>query len=320
MEVLQRWIFIFGPPEEIFSDQGSHFVSELFQLYTKTMNATAKFSPTYTAHPNLVERVNQTLIRSLKNYVNKTHDNWDVHVEAATAGYNQRYQDSIGFSPHEAVFGYRPRVPQFTEVDKPEYKNAINHFTNLETIRSTVKSNMEKSIEKSTTNANKKRKSPIRYFPGELVLVRKVKIPKFGETTKFLPNYTLPFRIVNRLSDISYVIRPFNDDDAPTRIVHVSKIKRYFPRRTTNVNLVSSNGKHLNFVMPRKIVRVFTIGEITNCMLYIISFFEKHIPNVYHGHSVLLPYCLAERFMRICNKPFCEDYGCHSGTGNPDHY
>jgi hypothetical protein len=231
----------FSAPEEVLSDMGKHFVSELFALYVEQVKATAKFSPTYTAHPNLVERPNQTLIHSLRNFVNEHHTDWDLYTEACVSGYNKRYHDSLKTSPHEVVFGYKPRLPQFTDVTKPRHKLAKTHFRNLDMLRSTAKSNLQKATKRSTDQANLKRKVPPRYYPDEFVLILRPRKPKKDSklTKKLIPHYTKPYKIVKRLSDLIYTAVPMDNPTGKIEVIHVSKMKRYFPRQVNCIKTIN---------------------------------------------------------------------------------
>ena len=54
--------------------------------------------------------MNKTIKQILLMYVNTNHTNWDVHLQAAISAYNTAIQDSIGYSPHEVLFGRKPSL------------------------------------------------------------------------------------------------------------------------------------------------------------------------------------------------------------------
>jgi hypothetical protein len=296
MNVLQRWINFFGPPEEIFSDQGKHFLNELFAEYTKTIQASAVFSPTYTAHPNLVERVNQTLVHSLRNYVNQHHDNWDKFVESCTTGYNQRYQDSLKTSPHEVVFGFKPRIPQFTDTTKTTYKKAKDHFRGLDTIRREARRNLEKAIQISTGQANKRRKDPPILRPGEIILLLRPRQPKKRQTTKFLKHYTKPHVIEQRLSDLMYTAKPLGKPNAKSQKVHISKIKRYLPRKVNCISTFSPySGKRIDFIPDPRVKEECSTHVIYTTISYMLSELSHHLKEYIDMFKYRVPYALATR-------------------------
>src|SRR5579859_2584985 len=300
--LLEKWVNLFGPPEEIFSDSGSHFIADLFQEYVQTCKATALFSPTYTAHPNLVERVNQTLIHSLRNYVNEYHNNWDDFVESCTAGYNKRYQDSLQTSPHEVVFGYKPRIPQFTDTTKPIYKKAKTHFKNLDTIRSEAKRNLERAIKRSTDHENKKRRPPPILYPGETVLLLRPRQPKPHETKKFLKHYTKPHIIVSRLSDLMYTVVPLKNPKAIPQKAHITKLKKYFPRRVNVIKTVSpGSGKPIHFIPEKNVVRDFCTHSIFTVIKYIIGEFYSTIGDNLSQFRFRVPYELVKQCEYLWN-------------------
>jgi hypothetical protein len=239
-----------------------------------TMKATAVFSPTYTAHPNLVERVNQTLIHSMRNYVADHHKNWDDYLDSCTAGYNQRYQDSLKISPHEAVFGYKPRIPQFTDITNPVYKKAKTHFKRLDKLRKQIKLNLETATKASTERVNAKREQPTRYYPGEMVLIlkpRKVE-PKSGLTKKFRPHYEVIYKVVERLSDVTYKVVPYDKPGDKPQIAHVSKMKRYFSRPVNNIRIrVPKYSTPVYFQPGKHALRKFSVNVIMKSIDHVIN-------------------------------------------------
>jgi len=303
--VLLEWIKMFGPPEEIFSDQGTHFIAELVTQYRAVCKSNAKFSPTYTAHPNMVERVNQTLVHSLRNYVDESHTNWDLYVEPCTAGYNKRYHKSLEMSPHEAVFGYKPRIPQLSEIQPTQYKFAKQHFKDLETIRETARLNLEKATKASTDQANKKRKTPHNFYKGELILIRKPRMvkPKSKKTTKFLPHYTTPYEVVKKLSDLSYVVIPYGQSDPKHReIAHISKIKRYYPRFVNNVTVtVPARNEIATIEFEPKTVARFPVDIILKTIDTFVDMLSNKGYNMYK-QTYKLPYEFVQTAAKVLSR------------------
>ena len=281
MKLLEKWCLLFSAPFEITSDMGSHFVSELFQEYVTVMKAKTRFTPSYTAHPNLVERTNQILIRTLRNYVNDDHTNWDKYVDHCTAGYNMRYQDSIGMSPHEAVFGYKPILPQLSDISQRNYSTGKQHFEGLNVLRQQAKSRLEEANRKSTDYMNKKRRPPIRYYPGELVIIKRPRMKKDKQTRKFLKHYTEPYTIVERQSDLMYVVIPCNTTgQEKMETVHVAKIKKYFPQEIKTMSISVSTpetSKRMNMIFPLNaaVKRRKSVNTIMDAINHFVKIYTK---------------------------------------------
>jgi hypothetical protein len=131
---------------------------------------------------------------------------------------------------------------------------------------------MARSIEKSTAQVNKKRKPNPQYYPGENILILKPRVPKMGETKKFLPSYTKVYTIKKKLSDLLYTAVPAEAPDAKPEMVHVSKIKRYFLRRTNSVTIASPVQKiPVKFRLNRHIVQKYPVNTIWHCIYYALQ-------------------------------------------------
>jgi len=197
-------------------------------------------------------------------------------------------------SPHEALFGTKPIIPQFSDIQKKSYATAKQHFDNLEAIRQTAQSNIEKGTKKSTDQANKDRRPPTKYYPNELVLLRRPRLPKDGQTKKFLPHYSEPYEVVKRLSDILYLVVPQGKKDiAKAETAHISKMKRYYTRSVNTLFAVVKN-RHVPICVDKKILRTFTITNINYAIevFCAIKNLEKQARTVVQPEAYSLHYSL----------------------------
>jgi hypothetical protein len=269
--VLQEWTHIIGFPEEIVSDQGSHFKSSEFKEYVTAIGAKHTFTPTYIAHPNLVERINGILVHSLRNYVAEKHNSWDLYIQSLTSGYNKRVQNSLTMSPHEAMFAVKPRLPIFSQLDTENTPvTADQHFKNMELTRSTAKQKLKNAVKYSTDKANKFRKPPRRYYPGEFILLKRPRqvSPGSGDTTKFLKHYVGPYEVVEKLSDLTYKVKKC-DDDKP-EITHVLKMKKFFPKSINAINCVTPLGGESSIQIEQETKDQFPIHKILRATAYFL--------------------------------------------------
>lgn len=105
VEFLSRELFPFvGVPREIFSDNGSQFVSKTFQEYLSKMGILHLKSPFYTPQANAAERVNRSVLSAVRAYI-KHHNEWDEHLPLITAALRGGYHQSLGTSPYFTLFG-----------------------------------------------------------------------------------------------------------------------------------------------------------------------------------------------------------------------
>ena len=81
--------FRYSPPQQLLSDLGSNFLSEIVRETCKLLNIERIYTSPY--HPQtdgLLEKFHSTLGKNLSMYVTRDHQNWDLFVRAVCYGYN----------------------------------------------------------------------------------------------------------------------------------------------------------------------------------------------------------------------------------------
>ena len=102
----------FSPPEQLLSDQGRQFESQLLTEVCKLLGIQKSRTTSY--HPQcdgLVERWNRTLLQSLATSVSDHPENWDEFVTKICFAYNTSVHPTTGFSPFYLTFGRQARLP-----------------------------------------------------------------------------------------------------------------------------------------------------------------------------------------------------------------
>ena len=120
---VEHWVFKYGPPKTLLSDNGSNFASKLFQRVCGYVGVANLYTSTY--HPQTngqVERYNRTILAMLRNYVNEHQDDWDQYVTALTYAYNTSVHRSTGTMPFELVLSNPPaRFSMHYDIGEPRY-------------------------------------------------------------------------------------------------------------------------------------------------------------------------------------------------------
>ena len=94
-----------GIPEEILSDQGANFMSELLQeLYHLLHIRRIRTTPYHPQTDGLVERFNGTLKGMLRKFVGRGQKDWDEYLPYLLFAYREVPQESTGFS--QCCFSY----------------------------------------------------------------------------------------------------------------------------------------------------------------------------------------------------------------------
>ncbi|KAJ8025597.1 hypothetical protein HOLleu_33193 [Holothuria leucospilota] len=112
LQALLKFFTLFGLPKEIQSDQGSNFMSTVFQQMLYELGIDQIKSSAY--HPEsqgALERFHQTLKNMLKTYCHDNERDWDEGIPFVMFAARESIQESLGFSPFELVFGHTVRGP-----------------------------------------------------------------------------------------------------------------------------------------------------------------------------------------------------------------
>lgn len=108
----EDFILKFGCPEEIQTDQGTNFMSQLMKNLCKFLKISKLNSTAY--HPQsqgALERFHRTLGEYLRNYCNQDPMNWDSWIPFAVFSYNSTPHSQTTFMPFELIFGFKPSLP-----------------------------------------------------------------------------------------------------------------------------------------------------------------------------------------------------------------
>lgn len=106
VKCLENDVFlVFGTPEEIFTDNGRQFNSNVLKHLLTKYGVQHKFTPKYHPQSNASERVNRTILAAIRAYIQDNHKNWDVHLQEIAQSLRYTIHDSSHYSPHYIVFG-----------------------------------------------------------------------------------------------------------------------------------------------------------------------------------------------------------------------
>ena len=101
-----------GLPSVIITDQGSVFHNQFNAELTSVFGIKHRMTTPYHPQANgLDERYNQTLVNSLAKYVQEKRNQWNEMLSEVVYAYNTAIQESTKYSPFEAIFGRKAKLP-----------------------------------------------------------------------------------------------------------------------------------------------------------------------------------------------------------------
>ncbi len=101
-----EYISIYGPPKIILSDQGCEFNTNLIDKLIKAVGVEHEVTAAYNPRCNgMVERLNQTIIETLRKHAEKYQANWNKWITFILIAYITRVHSITGYTPFELMFG-----------------------------------------------------------------------------------------------------------------------------------------------------------------------------------------------------------------------
>ena len=246
VKALVKFFTFVDLPKSVQSDQGSNFMSGIFQQVMHELGIKQYRSSAY--HPESqgsLERFHQTLKNMISSYCFDTEKGWDEGIHLLPFAVRESVQDSLGFSPFELVFGHTVRGPLKLFKDKvlSQEDTPLNLLQYVSDFRSRLltaceaaKSNLKKAQGKLKQNFDKNTK--VRSFKsGDKVLAL---LPIPGRPIQ--ARYFGPYTVEKKASDLNYIITT-PDRRKQKQLCHINTFKEYVDRDSSNlapVNVISS--------------------------------------------------------------------------------
>ena len=246
VKALVKFFTFVGLPKSVQSDQGSNFMSGVFQQVMHELGIKQYRSSAY--HPEsqgALERFHQTLKNMIRSYCFDTEKDWDEGIHLLLFAVRESVQESLGFSPFELVFGHTVRGPLkllkekfLSQEDTPlNLLQYVSDFrSRLLTACEAAKSNLRKAQGKMKQNFDKNTK--VRSFKsGDKVLAL---LPIPGRPLQ--ARYFGPYTVEKKASDLNYIITT-PDRRKQKQLCHINMLKEYVDRDSSNlapVNVISS--------------------------------------------------------------------------------
>ncbi len=219
-----------GIPDEILTDRGSNFTSDLMhELYEMLGIRGIRTSAYHPQTDGMVERFNGTLKTGLKKFVQDYQGQWHKALPFILFAYRETPHTTTGFSPFELLLGRNPTGP--LDILKQEWTGPKSTTTDLVTFVNGVHERLEYAS-KAATAMEKEAKSQMKsqydrgtksqvFEVGDLVLVLKPSV-----AVKFNAQWRGPYTIIERLSSVTYVVKKA-DASGKTHTYHTNFLKRW---------------------------------------------------------------------------------------------
>lgn len=215
IDYLKNEIFhVYGVAEVVHTDNGSQFVSREFQSLLSEFGIRHFKTAVYSPQSNASERVNRSILSAIRAYVKSKHTLWDKFLPEIGNALRNCHHESIGVTPHFALFGYHKihhgdtykLLREIKSVGEGEMNLELPHHTRLSLIHSDIQNELKKAYEKGSKVYNL-RSRPIEFSPGQKVFVRLH--PLSDATKKFSAKFSPKFKkafVLERSGKVNYVL------------------------------------------------------------------------------------------------------------------
>ena len=245
VRALIKFFTLVGLPKSIQSNQGSNFMSGLFQQVMSELNIEQYKSSAY--HPEsqgALERFHQTLKNMIRTYCFQTEKHWDEGIHLLLFASRESVQESLGFSPFELVFGHSVRGPlklmkEKLLSDEQVPTNLLRYVSDFKLKLSTACELAQKNLRSSQAKmkARYDQHTVDRNFKeGDQVLAL---LPIPGRHLQ--ARYFGPYTVARKISDVNYIVHT-PERRKSKQLCHINMLKEYVNRDSSlecSVSLVT---------------------------------------------------------------------------------
>ena len=219
----------FSPPEQIHSDQGRQFESELIKEICKLLQIKKSHTTPYRPQGNgMVERFNRTLLDMLATAVGDNPADWENYIHKLCFAYNTSVHSSTGYSPFFLMFGRQAAIPvdlmyplRREEEDKelPDFVQELKK--RLQDAYASVRVHCQSTHLRQKAIYDRKAHGE-QLKEGDLVWLFLPAVPR-GQCRKLFHPWTGPYTVVKKMGSCTYKIK--NQRGGRYQIVHFDRLK-----------------------------------------------------------------------------------------------
>ena len=219
----------FGMPEELHSDQGRNFESALFRECCQLLGIRkTRTTPLHPESDGMVERFNRTLVQEIAKRCRHGQSDWDLYIPTILMAYRSAEHEATGYTPAQLMLGRELRLPLDLLFERPPDAQAQvsmpEYVKSQRDMMCTVRAQTEKNL--SIAAGTMKRRTDVKATQealeeGDEAWLYNPKRKK-GQSPKLSSPWEGPYRIIKRLSAVTYRIQ--RSRHAACKVVHFNRL------------------------------------------------------------------------------------------------
>lgn len=219
-----------GVPEEVLSDNGSQFTSEMMAEVYRLMSIKPLFTTPYHPQGNgLCEKMNGTLKKMLKRAAAEQPREWPRYIAPLLFAYREAPQASLKLSPFELMFGRAVRGPLTVLRDIWDGGNPTAEVRTTYQYVLDLEQRLQATCQLAKTELLKAQALDCKYYDAKAKKRRfqvgdKCLVLLPTSTNKLLAQWTGPYEVVEVCSPLTYKL----DVKGVAKRMHINMLKPYY--------------------------------------------------------------------------------------------
>ena len=237
---LKAYVDVWGPPEKLFCDRGKELDNEVMRKMAENLRISRTFSLPYLPRQNKVERMHRTIGPLLKAVLSENGDyaHWPRYLPEILKGYNTSLHSVTGFTPQRLQTGSEYPGPLLRWVNPPVTQE--DEDVAEQVVRETRESTVRNLQAITNQNVYQRRQASLyqsstpTFIPevGDKVYfycpVAVKLLSKRGYIAKKLAaQWTGPWLVQEKLTDLVYKIKTIGDKPVKERITTTDRLDKY---------------------------------------------------------------------------------------------
>ena len=230
---VSEFICRFGAPNELHTDQGTNFESEVFRGVCSILGIAKTRTTAYNPKSDgLVERFNRTLMAMVSKMVDpsKGQRDWDKCLPFATSAYRSTPQETTGESPNMMMLGREVTLPVDLMTPPMDVGRVepVSDFvgelrSRMQQAHDRARECLHKNSRRQKRNYDRRAKNPCLQEGAFVWMYNPAK--RKGTCPKLQLRWEGPYMILKKLSDVVFRIQ--RRKGAKPRVVHADRLKPY---------------------------------------------------------------------------------------------